>query len=280
MLSRRSVLTGLSASAVSLVTGCAERSAYRYRPQSPVIAHAPSPLSSVPVTGLDAVIDINHSAQVSDFMQARQRNNILGVMHKASEGGNWTDPLYRQRQAQAAAAGLMWGGYHFGTRQYSGAQQASAYLALVQPTPQTLMALDLEPNERSPQNTMNVAQAEDFVSTIYQATRRLPLIYVHPKWANGGPYGKSGLKLDQPISPNSILASCDLWLADYRPTPEVPAAWAGRGWRLWQYAGDNSKGGGGALGYLSQQVAGINRCDRNMFCGDAGALYRYWQGLG
>ena len=270
MISRRSVLTGMAACAVPALGGCSQSLTPIRR--SPVSATpAPAPMA------LDAVIDLNHFSTVTDFTQMRSRNNILGVVHKASEGGNWVDPKYSLRRPQAEAAGLLWGAYHFGTRQFSGAQQASAFLGVVQPGPSTLMALDFEPNEHSPGNTMTVAQAEDFVSTIYRATRRLPLIYIHPKWANGEPYGHTGLSLGQPISPQSILASCDLWLTDYRPVPEVPRAWAQRGWRLWQYAGDNSHGGGGALGYLSQTVAGVGSCDRNMFSGDVPALYQFWQ---
>ena len=229
-MSRRSFLAGLTSCSVPLLAGCAERLNPVIRPAQYSAVPAPPPAAGNAATGLDAVIDINHSSAVTDFAQMRNRSRILAVIHKATEGGNWSDPQYRLRRPQAEAAGLMWGAYHFGTRQYSGAQQAAAFLALVQPGPHTVMALDLEPNEQNPQNTMTVAQAEEFVSAIYQATRRMPLIYTHPKWANGEPYGKGGQSLAQPIGPQSILASCDLWLADYRPTPEVPWAWSRRGW--------------------------------------------------
>ena len=80
--------------------------------------------------------------------------------------------------ARWALAGLLWGGYHFGTRQYSGVEQARVFLSAAQPGPSTLLALDVEPNERNPRNTMQVSQAEAFVQTIYQATGRLPLVYL------------------------------------------------------------------------------------------------------
>ena len=56
-------------------------------------------------------------------------------MHKTTEGGDWFDPSYGPRRSQAEAAGLLWGGYHFGTRQYSGEKQASAFLSAAQPGP-------------------------------------------------------------------------------------------------------------------------------------------------
>lgn len=173
------------------------------------------------VPGLDAVIDISHNVTVTDFAAVR-RSKILAVIHKVSEGGDWFDPSYATRKRQAEAAGLLWGGYHFGTRQYSGVDQARAFLSAAQPGPSTLLALDIEHNDRNPRNTMQVAQAEAFVQTVYQSTGRLPVVYVHPRWANGDKFGRAGLRLNPPISPQSVLARCDLWVADYREQPEIP----------------------------------------------------------
>ena len=44
----------------------------------------------------------------------------------------------------------------------------------MRPAPATLIALDLEPNDGNPRNTMTLAQAEAFVLTVQQATGRLP----------------------------------------------------------------------------------------------------------
>lgn len=270
MISRRTLIVGMAA----LAGGCADRT-----PQATPFATSRIPAEP---TGpmLDALIDISHSTRVTDFSVVRQQGNILGIIHKATEGGDWRDPLYAVRRPQAEAAGLLWGAYHFGTHQYSGAQQAAAFLDAVHPDPTTVMALDLEPNDRAPANTMTLEQAEEFVLTVYQATRRFPLIYTHPAWANGSPYGRWGMRLAAAVGSRSILAACDLWLADYRPDPELPEAWAAKGWRMWQYAGDNSRGGGGSRGYLSRTVAGIERCDRNLFSGNSDTLYRYWRNSG
>jgi lysozyme len=50
----------------------------------------------------------------------------------------------------------------------------------------------------------------------------------------------SGLSLGARITPESILARCGLWVANYHDSPEIPLAWAARGWRLRQYAGDEN----------------------------------------
>ena len=60
-------------------------------------------------------------------------------------------------------------------------------------------------------------------------------------------------------------------------SPEVPLAWAASGWRLWQYAGDESAGRP-AYGQTSI-VRGVSRCDRNLFNGDAAALHRFWSAV-
>jgi lysozyme len=217
MISRRGLFGGLAGLTVPALAGCGgtppKGSSFASLPPAPPPAVRP---------GLDAVIDISHNVTVSDFRAVR-RSNILSVIHKVTEGGDWFDPSYGSRRADAEAAGLLWGGYHFGTRQYSGEQQAAAFLSACRPGPSTLMALDLEPNDRNPRNTMTLAQAEAFVRAVHRATGRLPMVYTHAAWANGEKYGRRGLRLDRPVTPSSILARCDLWLAEYREQQPLPA---------------------------------------------------------
>ena len=267
MISRRNVLSGLAASTAA---GCSTAPRGPLAPYQVPIAPPPPDRASL---GLDAVIDLSRFATVTDFRAVRQ-SNILGVIHKATEGGDYADLMCAARRPQAEAAGLLWGTYHFGTGQSSGAQQAAFFLSVSRPGPSTLLALDLELNENNPSNSMRVDQAEAFVQAVAQATGRLPVVYVHPTWANGEPLPGSGRSLDAPITPQSILARCGLWVADYHDLPEVPLAWAASGWRLWQYAGDESAGRP-AYGQTSI-VRGVSHCDRNLFNGDQTALYRFW----
>ena len=245
-------------------------------------SRAPTPAYQYPIAppppdraslGLDAVIDISRGVSVSDFRRVKQ-SGILAVIHKASEGGDYPDTACAARRPAAEAAGLLWGTYHYGTGASSGAQQAAFFLACSRPGPKTLLALDLEANDNNPSNSMRLDQAEDFVQTVARATGRLPVVYVHPTWANGDPLPNSGLSFGAAITPDSILARCDLWVADYHESPEVPRAWAARGWRLWQYAADESASHP-AYGATSI-VAGLSHYDRNLFAGDAAALYQFW----
>jgi lysozyme len=270
MISRRKTLWGMAGLTLPALAGCGGSP-----PKGATFDKPPPAPAQHAVAGLDAVIDISHNVTVTDFAAVR-RSNILAVIHKVTEGGDWFDPSYTQRRRQAEAAGLLWGGYHFGTRQYSGEKQAAAFLSACQPGPSTVMALDLEPNEGNPRNTMTLGQAEEFVLAVQRATGRLPLLYSHPAWANGERYGRRRLSLDRPVTPGSLLSRCDLWLADYREHPQIPYAWADKGWRLWQYAADETAVNF-AYGSESRAVAGVGHCDRNLFAGDEAALYRFWK---
>jgi lysozyme len=272
MISRRNVISGLAAAAT---TGCSAPQAPRqasvapdqYQPTTaaqnppPQYPIAPAP-SSRPTRGLDAVIDISAHTTVSDFRLVRA-SNILAVIHKASEGDFYADPACAARRPQVEAAGLLWGTYHFGKGDSSGAQQAAFFLDSSRPSRGTLLALDFETNEGDPSNSMTLEQAEAFVQAVASATGRLPLVYVHPTWANSAW-----------ITPDSILARCGLWVVDYHDSPEIPRAWATSGWRLWQYASDEYAGRR-AHGRNSN-VQGLDRCDRNLFNGDVAALYQFW----
>jgi lysozyme len=268
MIPRRGLLAGLVGLSGLSLAGCGSR-------QTPQTAYVPQggPSWGPQAKGLDAVIDISHNVTVSDFGQVRKAN-ILAVIHKATEGGDWIDPSYAPRRVEAESNGLLWGAYHFGTRQYSGARQAQTFLAAARPTPRTLIALDFEVNDPRPNNTMTLQQAEEFVRVVHQATGRLPIVYTHAAWANGKS-GRRGVRLREPVGPNSILAQCDLWLADPREEPVVPDAWAGRGWRLWQYVADESESNA-AYGTASRAVPGVTHCDRNLFAGDTAELLHYW----
>lgn len=266
MISRRNVFSGLAA---LTTTGCGARQAPLAPYQYPIAPPPPDRASQ----GLDAVIDISRSVTVSDFRRVRQ-SNILGVIHKASEGGDYADTACASRRPHAEAAGLLWGTYHYGTGQMSGAQQAAFFLGVSRPGPKTLLALDLEANENNPSNSMTLDQAEAFVQAVAEATGQLPVVYVHPTWANGDPLPTSGLSFGAAITPDSILARCGLWVADYHDSPEVPRAWAGRGWRLWQYAADENASHP-AYG-ATNIVAGISHCDRNLFAGDEAGLRQFW----
>jgi lysozyme len=199
------------------------------------------------IQGLDAVIDLSHYNSVTSFDEVKQ-GGVLGVIHKATEGTGWSDPTYTARKSQALAAGLWWGAYHFGVNE-DGTAQAQYFLSIVKPGPQDLLALDFEEN---PSSQMTIAQAEQFVTEIYNQTGRYPGFYSDALAGN-----MLGGKQD------SILANCWFWRAEYGGSlPSVPPTW--QTWTMWQYTQSGS-------------VSGITgSCDRDTFNGDSAGLSRLW----
>ncbi len=199
------------------------------------------------VAGLNVIIDLSHYNPVTSFAELKQ-SGIVGVIHKATEGTSWIDPTYAARRAEALAAGLWWGAYHFGTAD-NAAAQAQHFLATVQPGAQDLLALDFEENSSS---QMTIALAEQFVTEIYNQTGRYPGFYSDA--LAGNLLGSSS---------NTVLANCWFWRAEYGGTsPIVPPTWPT--WTMWQY----TESGG---------VPGVSgNCDRDTFNGDLQALSRLW----
>ncbi|GAB4212463.1 MAG: hypothetical protein OHK0022_48330 [Roseiflexaceae bacterium] len=204
---------------------------------------------------LNAIVDLSHLNTVTDLAAAKNQGGILGVIHKATQGTSYRDPSYSSRRAQALAAGMLWGAYHFGTGG-SGADQATFFLSVVNPQPGEVIALDFETNTTPGEATMTLQEAEEFVATIHGRTGRWPGIYLNPSFLAGLVHGK-----------DTLLANCWLWIADWNAaTPIVPPTWST--WTIWQYA-DNSQG--------PNAIPGIANCDRDRFNGDTAALHAFWQ---
>jgi lysozyme len=203
------------------------------------------------VQGLNVIIDLSHYNEVTSFTEVKQ-GGIVGVIHKATEGTNWTDSTYASRKQQALAAGLWWGAYHFGVNE-DGAAQAQYFLSIVNPGPQDLLALDFEEN---PSSQMTIAQAEQFVTEVYNATGRYPGFYSD---------SLAGSLLGS--SEDSILKNCWFWRAEYGgASPSVPPTWAT--WTMWQYTESGTVSGiGGA-------------CDRDTFNGSLAGLSNLWGNAG
>ena len=103
---------------------------------------------------------------------------------------------------------------------------------------------------------MTLEEARAFVTTVYNAVGKWPVLY-------------SGHYLKDLLSGGSdpVLANCPLWLAQYGPTAVLPPGW--NAWTLWQYT-DGSVG-------APPPVAGIGHCDQDRFSGDdAAGLTAFW----
>jgi len=204
---------------------------------------------------LNVVIDISHHNANPNFQQASAAG-ILGVIHKATQGLTYKDPMYLTNRQKALDAGLLWGAYHFGDGS-DGTAQADFFLSVVNPDPRTLMVLDFEPNTQGP--TMSLDGARAFVNEVNVKVGRFP-----------GLYSGSLIKDQLGSKKDPVLAQCFFWLAQYGSTAVIPPNWPT--WTLWQYTDGN-------LGPLPHSVGGIGNCDRDKFNGDVDALNKLWGAL-
>jgi lysozyme len=203
---------------------------------------------------INVVIDLSHYNEVTSFA-AIKAGGIVGIIHKATQDTGVTDPTYAARRAQALAAGLWWGAYHFGTSA-DGTAQADHFLSVVNPGPTDLLVLDFEQNGNS---TMTLSQAEQFVTEVCNRTGRYPGFYSD---------GLIGSLLGDGV--NETLRQCWFWRAEYGASPIVPPTWPT--WTMWQYT-DGQHGSGP---YRVPGLGGSGTCDRDKFNGGMDGLARLW----
>lgn len=204
------------------------------------------------------VIDIYHGDAVKS-MKKVYKSGIRGVIHKATQGTNFEDSKYKIRRKNALAAGLLWGAYHFGTGS-NVKGQVEHFLNTVdfESFPQTLLALDYEPNPSG--STMSLSQAKDFLQLVFDKTKQKPVLY-------SGHLIKDELGNEK----NSFFGSHRLWLAQYGSSPVVPKAW--NNYWLWQFSGDG-------IGPEPHNIDGIDGdIDMNKFIGNEEELKKQWVGF-
>ncbi|MBV8711126.1 MAG: peptidoglycan-binding protein [Solirubrobacterales bacterium] len=157
---------------------------------------------------------------------------------KATEGLDYRDPDFADNWGNAGIAGLLRGAYHFARPQpgRTGAQEAAWFCAAMNRLGawhkgNLPPALDLEWS-----SGLSAAEvhgwAGAFVAELHRRTGRTPMIYTGRFWKHsiGNPTGSFG---------------CPLWLAQYGPTAQVPAAWSK--WTIWQHTSSGTVPGAGQL---------------------------------
>jgi lysozyme len=217
-------------------------------------------MASMPM--LPRVVDVSHhnvgtlKGGAIDF-KAMAGAGIWGVIHKATQGRAYTDPLYRVRRLQATEAGLLWAAYHFNTGDPVQAQVES-FLRAAQPDEHTGLVLDYEDNRLS---NMSIMQALDFLHMVEERVGRKAAIY-------SGNRLKETLPLLQPED-RAYVCSHRLWLCQYGPKAVLPRGFE-KYW-IWQFTGD-------AIGPEPHSIAGVagNGVDLNTFDGARDELAASW----
>lgn len=157
---------------------------------------------------------------------------------KVSEGLDYRDPFFADNWGKAAVAGLLRGAYHFARPQpgHTGPEEAAWFCASMDRlgawhNGNLPPALDLEWSARLSGAEVH-AWAGAFVTEVRQRTGRTPMIHTGAFWkfTIGDPTDAFG---------------CLLWLAQYGPAAQVPAAWSN--WTIWQYTDCGPVPGAGAF---------------------------------
>jgi lysozyme len=195
----------------------------------------------------DDIIDVSHWNEPVDFRKVAGAG-IVAVIAKASQGAGYADPAYASFRRQAAAQGLLWGSYHFGTGD-DAAAQVEHYLGTASPGDGDLLCLDFEPDPHGA--SMTLSQARDFVGILQQRTGRYPVLY-----------GGYWLKQQLGSRADALLARCPLWLAQYGPAAVLPPGW--KAYALWQFT-DREQG-----------IPGVRKANRDRFAGSVATLRRRW----
>lgn len=188
------------------------------------------------------VVDLSHHNDVGDWSKV-YASGIRGIIHKATQGSSYVDPNYAERKAAAKAAGLLWGAYCFGDSS-DVSKQVEHFLSVAGTEPDTLLALDYEPNGA---NTMSLAQAKQFLQMVYDKTGQRPILY------------SGNLLKEQLKKPDPFFSAHRLWLAQYGPRAKLPPGFSN--YWLWQFSGDGVNGEGIIPGINSKGV------DCNVFGG-------------
>lgn len=165
---------------------------------------------------------------------------------KASEGGDYVDPLFHDNWADAHRAGVLRGAYHFFTLCRDGVEQAEHFLATVGGMSGAFVpALDAEhmgPCEDGPTMSDVTGGVLAFLDTVHAETGVRPVIYTnrvfYEKWLEWQTPGER------------------YWLRSIN----TPPAFGPEDWLFWQYSARGRRRG----------IRGA--VDLNVFAGDEAAL--------
>jgi GH25 family lysozyme M1 (1,4-beta-N-acetylmuramidase) len=155
-------------------------------------------------------IDLSHFQDQHIDYSAAKRGGVKFVYHKATESTSFVDANYAHRRAEAKAAGLPFGAYHFARPTLDNAKaEARHFLAAAKPKAGDLVpVLDLETNDHHLTKAALTQWVADFFSVVHRAI------------------GVERGILYTPFDLNSVPKGTRLWVARYSDSnaePNIPA---------------------------------------------------------
>jgi GH25 family lysozyme M1 (1,4-beta-N-acetylmuramidase) len=202
----------------------------------PTPTPTPKPASG---TTLTEGIDVSHWQGTIDWTKVRAAGKKF-VFIKASENTSFVDSKYATNRANAKAAGLLVGAYHFaqpGTGANDAVAEADHFVNTARIRSGDLIPiLDLEVTNGMGTTALQ-AWTRSFLTRVYDRTGVRAGIYVSPSFWSGN-MGNSSW-----FAANGYKV---LWVAHWTTAsgPSVPAGnWGGHGWTFWQYTSSGTVAG-------------------------------------
>jgi GH25 family lysozyme M1 (1,4-beta-N-acetylmuramidase) len=175
-------------------------------------------------------IDISHWQDTIDW-PAVKGDGVEFALAKATEATDYVDPTFDTNRAEAKAAGIAFGAYHFFRSDEDPTVQAQHFATTLGSVEvgEISPVLDLETADGEGGTTI-VERALTFLEVLESLTGRVPIIYTSPSFYES--------TLDAPAS----LGAYPLWIANWETScPTVPTTWAD--WSVWQYTDSGSVNG-------------------------------------
>lgn len=220
----------------------------------------------------NSIVNMSHYDLMRPNFAGMRSEGVRAIIHEATYPRFERDAYYRERHAQAARVGLLWGAYHFGDAT-DPVKQADHFMrtagAMSPPDPNgVLLVLDFEKNGHYPGGSMRVDQAVTFVERVRAQTGKYPGIYMSEYRIRQMLYGPKATAAQR-----QVLSNCWLWVANYHFEPRNTAPWSV--WRMWQYTGDGKCDLRPRSRYPIS-VANMRKAERNIFRGSDDNLAAFW----
>ncbi len=218
------------------------------------------------------VIDAFHGNTINwDKLKTDKR--VVGILHKATEGLDFTDSKYTERKLEAKKRGYKWGSYHL-LRKGDPIGQAKFYLRNIgKNTSDEIMSLDVECTDHSNCNIekyrVSIEEIKLFLNYVKRKTGRYPIFYGN----------QSAVKDLSTRFPNDkLLTKIPLWYARFKleVTDFPKGIW--KTYAFWQFSSEiNCKPSKPCL----YRVPGTQHdMDVNVYNGSIDELRRKWNRIG
>jgi lysozyme len=170
-------------------------------------------------------IDISHyQGNELDFV-ARKRDSLSFVICKATEGKTFVDPKFKSNWELLKKKKFIRGAYHYFRCEDQPEAQANLYINTVGELGLSDLPpiVDVEVVDQCTSHTEIQNRLLAFLEILKKRTRRIPMIYVDPSFANE-------------YLRDRRFAKYPLWVADWTSAakPSLPSTWRTAGWTLWQ----------------------------------------------